>query len=315
MRVTNFVPNARPRQIWRMARIVTRVAAGVLFAVLAAPAISQQPEATLHHVHGLAFGADGKALYVPSHFGLSVWRDGRWRKLDGPQHDYMGFAATRSFFYSSGHPAPGSGLVNPFGLMKSADGGRSWRKLGLEGESDFHLLATSYDTDAVYVFNPEPNSRMRRAGIYSTRNDGLSWREARAQGLAGRIAALAVHPADANVVAAATSEGLYVAEDSGETFRAALNDEQVVSALFDLDGRYLWVSSVRQGAVLSRLDWRTGARTSVALPPLAKDAVAYIAQNPASRDEYAIATFERSVFVSKNAGKSWAQIADKGRGK
>ncbi|MGH8673939.1 MAG: F510_1955 family glycosylhydrolase, partial [Burkholderiales bacterium] len=235
-----------------MAGIAARVAAGALLsATLAAPAISQPPQATLHHVHGLAFSADGKALYVPSHFGLSVWRDGRWWKLDGPQHDYMGFGATRRFFYSSGHPAPGSGLVNPFGLMKSVDGGKSWRKLGLEGESDFHLLAASYDTDAVYVFNSEPNSRMRGAGIYWTRNDGLSWRGARAQGLAGRIAALAVHPADASVVAAATSKGLYISEDSGETFRAALKDEQVVAALFDLDSRHLWVCSVRQGAVLS----------------------------------------------------------------
>ncbi len=283
--------------------------------MLAVAAVSAHAEPVLHHVHGLAFAPDGKALYVPSHHGLAVWRDGHWSKLDGPQHDYMGFAVTRRFFFSSGHPAPGSGLVNPLGLMKSADGGRNWRKLGLEGESDFHLLAASYDTDAVYVFNPEPNSRMRRAGIYWTRNDGLSWREARARGLAGRIAALAVHPADANVVAAATSEGLYISEDSGETFRAALRGEQALAALFDLDGKHLWVSGVRQGAVLSRLDWRTGARTPVALPPLERDAVAYIAQNPAARDELAVATFERSVFVSKNAGKSWVQIADKGRGK
>ena len=302
--------------IRHIAGIAARVAAGaLLFATLTAPGISQKPEATLHHVHGLAFSADGKALYVPSHHGFAVWRDARWSKQDGPQHDYMGFAVTRRFFFSSGHPAPGAGLVNPFGLMKSADGGRNWRKLGLEGESDFHLLAASYDTDAVYVFNPEPNSRMRRAGIYSTRNDGVSWREARGQGLAGRIAALAVHPADANVVAAATSEGLYLSEDAGETFRAALGDEQVVAALFDLDGRRLWVSSVRQGAVLSRLDWRAGAPMPVVLPPLGRDAVAYIAQDPASRNRMAIATFERSVYVSMDAGKVWAQIADKGRGK
>ncbi|MGH8702602.1 MAG: F510_1955 family glycosylhydrolase [Burkholderiales bacterium] len=298
----------------RLTKLI-RYAACVMATMLAVAASSARAEPVLHHVHGLAFSPDGRSLIVPSHYGLALWRDARWSKLDGPQHDYMGFAVTRRFFFSSGHPAPDLGLVNPLGLMKSADGGRNWRKLGLEGESDFHLLAASYDTDAVYVFNPQPNSRMRRAGIYSTRNDGLSWRVAKAQGLAGRIAALAVHAADANVVAAATSEGLYISEDSGESFRAALKDEQVVAALFDLDGRHLWVSSVRQGAVLSRLDWRAGARMPVALPPLERDAVAYIAQNPAARDELAIATFERSVFVSKNAGKSWVQIADKGRGK
>ena len=72
-------------------------------------------------------------------------------------------------------------------------------------------------------------------------------------------------------------------------------------------------SSVREDAVLSPLDWRTRVQMRVAVPPPPPDAVAYIVQNPASHDAYAIATFERSVFVSKNAGKTWTQIADKGR--
>ena len=54
---------------------------------------------------------------------------------------------------------------------------------------------------------------------------------------------------------------------------------------------------------------------TVALPPLRRDAVAYIAQNPAERLEYAIATFERSVYLSKDAGQTWSQIADRGKGK
>ena len=79
----------------------------------------------------------------------------------GPQHDYMGFSATANRLYSSGHPAPGSGLVNPFGLIRSKDGGRTWDKLGLEGETDFHLLATAWNANAIYVWNPAPSSRMR----------------------------------------------------------------------------------------------------------------------------------------------------------
>ena len=49
------------------------------------------------------------------------------------------------------HPAPGCGWINPFDLMKSSDGGKRWKKLGLAGEADFHVLATSYGTHAVYV--------------------------------------------------------------------------------------------------------------------------------------------------------------------
>src|SRR5262245_46414750 len=115
-------------------------------------------QVTLMHVHGLAYSPDGKRLMIPSHHGLAVYETGKWSKAPGPEHDYMGFAATGKHLYSSGHPAPGSGLVNPFGLLRSRDGGRTWDKLGLEGESDFHLLATGWNTNAVYVWNPAPSS-------------------------------------------------------------------------------------------------------------------------------------------------------------
>src|SRR5205814_4711499 len=134
----------------------------------------------LTHVHGLAYSADGKRLMIPSHVGLAIYENGKWSKAPGPQHDYMGFAATSKYIYSSGHPAPGSGLVNPFGLLRSRDGGKSWDKLALEGESDFHVMAAGWNTNAVYVWNPAPNSRMRAAGLHYTRNDGFSWARAAA---------------------------------------------------------------------------------------------------------------------------------------
>lgn len=202
----------------------------------AALAAAAQPAVTLTHVHGLAYSADGKRLMIPSHHGLAVYEAGKWNKAPGPQHDYMGFAASAKYLYSSGHPAPGSGLVNPFGLIRSREGGRTWDKLGLEGETDFHLLATSWNTNAIYVWNPAPSSRMRAPGLHSTRNDGFVWKPARAAG-------------------------------------------------------------------------------KVALPPLARDAVAYIAQNPARRDEFAIATFRRNVYVSADRGRNWRRIAAQGETK
>ena len=82
----------------------------------------------------------------------------------------------------------------------------------------------------------------------------------------------------------------------------------------DLNGPELWYSGYAGRAQLTRIDWRAAKSTEVTLPPLSRDAVAYIAQNPAELQEYAIATFQRSVFISKDGGRSWRQIADKGRG-
>ncbi|MEO7243743.1 MAG: F510_1955 family glycosylhydrolase [Rubrivivax sp.] len=273
---------------------------------------------TLTHVHGLSYSADGSRLMIPSHHGLALYQTGakgRWSKAEGPSHDYMGFSATREALYSSGHPAPGSGLTNPFGLIKSLDGGKTWRKLGLEGESDFHLLATSYGTNAVYVVSHGTNSRMSQPGLHHTENDGLKWTHAAAKGLGGEIKSLAVHPSDARIVAAGTSDGLYLSRDAAESFERLVPGPQVLGATFDLDGAHLWFSSYAGKATLSRVALTAGAKPqALAIPSLIEDAVAYIAQNPVRRGEIAIASFKRNVYLSPDEGRSWKPIAQNGSG-
>ena len=268
----------------------------------------------LVHVHGLAYSPDGKRLMLPSHHGLAIYENGKWSKAPGPQHDYMGFAATAKHLYSSGHPERGSGLANPFGLIRSKDGGKTWEKLGLEGETDFHLLATSWNTNAIYVWNPAPSSRIKRPGLHSTLNEGFVWKPARTAGLTGEPRAIAVHPDDPSTVAVASSSGIFESNDSADSFRRIAGGEGT-SVLFDLDGKHLWYASFEGGPRLARAQLKQGSIAQLKPPPLKDDAVAYMAQNPARRSEYAIATFERSVYLTKDAGKSWQQIANRGGGR
>jgi hypothetical protein len=287
------------------------LAMGVI--VCASPATSAQSAITLHHVHGLAYSSDGKRLMIPSHYGLAVYQNGKWTKAPGPEHDYMGFSATAKNLYSSGHPAPGSGLVNPFGLIRSRDGGKTWDKLGLEGETDFHLLATGWNTNAIYVWNPAPSSRMKASGLHYTLNDGFVWKRANAAGLSGEPHAVAVHPDDAKTVAVATSEGLYLSRDSGERFSKASAAGEGLSVFFDLEGQHVWYGSFDGRPRLTRVALTGDKPTAVTVPPLkGDDAVAYIAQNPVRRLDYAIATFQRSVYLSNDGAETWKQIADRG---
>ena len=287
----------------------------LIFVLLPASAVQADP-VTLVHVHGLVYSAGGKQLMIPSHHGLALHANGRWSKAPGPAHDYMGFAATRDALYSSGHPAPGSGLVNPFGLIKSRDGGKTWRKLGLEGESDFHLMTASHGTNAIYVFNPAANSRMRATGIYFTLDDAMKWQAAAGKGLRGQLATLAAHPSDARVVAAGTAEGLFLSRDAGQSFVRITAVKGVLGTLFDLDGQSLWFSSHAGKAGLARIALKPGAKPEeVPMPAVSEDAISYIAQNPARHDEIAVATFKRSVFVSPDRGRTWKQIAAQGIGR
>lgn len=288
-------------------------AIAALLTALLLPAAPARAD-TLTHIHGLAYSTDGNRLMIPSHHGLAIYENGKWSKAPGPQHDYMGFAATANRLYSSGHPAPGTGMVNPFGLIRSDDGGNTWKKLGLEGETDFHLLATSWHTNAIYVWNPAPSSRMKQPELHYTVNDGFAWKHAAAKGLEGEPHGLAVHPDDPKAVAVATSKGVFESSDAGESF-AQVGAGQGTAVFFDLDGKHLWYGSYGSEARLARARLKGGPLAQFKLPPLTKDAVAYIAQNPARRSEYAIATFSRDVYLSSDGGKSWQAIARRGEAK
>jgi len=233
-------------------------APGAALALLIYTGVAVAQSVALPHVHGLAYSADGKQLFIPSHDGLAIYSNSRWSKASGPQHDYMGFSVTKNRFYSSGHPAPGSALKNPFGLIVSGDGGRTWDKRGLEGESD------------------------------------------------------SVHPSNPRIVAVATKDGLFLSTGSGAHFER-LTAGQALAACFDLDAEHLFYSMHDGAARRYRQSLKSRSRSEVPLPSLTQDAVSYIAQNPADRAEYAIATFERSVFLSRNMGKNWTQIARNGQ--
>jgi hypothetical protein len=284
--------------------------------VLAAAAMSQataDSAVQLTHVHGMSYSANGAKLMIPSHVGLAIFENGKWSKAPGPTHDFMGFSATRDTLYSSGHPAPGSSLTNPFGLIKSSDGGKTWQNLGLEGESDFHTVATGYTTNVVYVVNHAKNSRMNQSGIFYTRNDGMLWTRAAGNGLSGDLKSLAAHPSDANMVVAGTANGLYLSRNAGQDFDRLLSGPQVLAAFFDLDGKRLWFSTYAGKAALMHITLDKDAKAApLPIPALKEDAVAYITQNPVRRNELAIATFKRYVFLSKDAGRSWKTIAQDG---
>jgi hypothetical protein len=97
-------------------------------------------DSSLTHVHGLGYSTNGSFIMIPAHDGLKVFKEGKWGSLTGDKHDYMGFSVVNKGFYSSGYPAEGSSLKNPFGIVMSEDNGKSLNILDLHGEIDFHQI-------------------------------------------------------------------------------------------------------------------------------------------------------------------------------
>jgi hypothetical protein len=265
---------------------------------------------SIPHLHGLSFSADGRQLIVPAHDGLRIYADGAWSAPDPPAHDYMGYASTDDGFYSSGHPAPGSSLINPLGLVKSSDGGETLTQLGFAGESDFHGMAVGYHSHAIYVINPAPNSRLA-VGMHYSLDEGKSWQQSAAQGVTQAPIQLAVHPTNPAMVALATEAGLLLSTDHGNTFNPVDGSGPVTAVVFSPDGNNLLYG----GTTLSAYDLAGGMITPRTLPALdAQDALSYMALNPAQPEKLALATVERHIYHSVDGDQTWTQIAHAGEG-
>ncbi|WP_148505292.1 F510_1955 family glycosylhydrolase [Paenibacillus beijingensis] len=276
---------------------------------------SEEPDHTSHtdsafmHVHGLGYSPDGKRLLIPVHNGLSVYADGKWSDGPGDKHDYMGFAAADNGFYSSGHPAPGSTYKNPLGLIKSTNEGKSITVLALEGEVDLHGMAVGYQTHTLYVLNPQPNSKMKRSGLYYSQDEGQTWTNSPMAGLQGQITAIAAHPTEKSVVVVGTTEGAYFSKDNGQTF-TAFQIQHPVSAITVLNSGDILVATSGRDAKLFKVNAVTKQMAMIITP--SQGGIAFIAQNPVSPEELAIVTEKKDVYITKDSGAAWHRVASKG---
>lgn len=266
------------------------------------------------HVHGLGITNDGEEIYVPAHDGLKVFQGGTWTNATGDKHDYMGFSMVDNGFYSSGHPGTGSSMKNPFGVIRSNDMGENLEILDLYGEIDFHGMSVGYYSYAIYVYNPQANSRMSEAGLHYSVDDTKTWVKAELTGLSGKLSGIAAHPTEEKTVALGTTEGAFVSYDGGETVEQ-VSAAPVTGLAFSPQGD-LFAGSASGEITLTKINLETKEETSYEIPSFEKEnAISYIAVNPQDENEITFATFEKDIYLSFNNGEHWEKIADNGTGK
>ncbi len=94
---------------------------------------------SVSHLHQIKV-IENKALLL-THEGLFELVGKNDMKLIGKDKiDVMGLTSLGKVLVASGHPSKGSNMPNPIGLIRSIDGGLSWKVISLAGKVDFHLL-------------------------------------------------------------------------------------------------------------------------------------------------------------------------------
>lgn len=261
------------------------------------------------HVHGMGYIENEDGLYFASHNGLRIYRNGKWLEETEHANDYMGFNAVADGFYTSGHPGPDSMMQNPIGIQRSKDGGRSLDHMGFEGETDFHHMAVGYRNHHMFVLNPQENSQMG-PGYYHSENEGEEWKQVSGSGLEGEVSAFAMHPNDSQLIAAASTDGIFLSEDGGDSFSLLTEDGVFGTAVF-FNEESLYYATYGTQAELINYTIKTGDKESIELPDLPEDGILYIAQNPLQQEQLSIYTAAGHAFIFEDG--DWKQILNAGQ--
>lgn len=269
-------------------------------------------QSALDHIQGLAYAADGRGITVATANGLMTYREGRWKNLQDAPHELTSLSVTRNAAYAGTRRAADPASADSAGLMKSTDGGLTWKQIAASGEADFRLVAVGLRSNALYIVNTAPSPNMPQPGLYHSEDDGKTWRLAAAQALPARVTSLAAHPTDPRTVVAGSSDGVHVSRDSGATFKPLPSGKAVTAVGFDVGGEHVYIARQNVDAV-NRVSLDAESSRTLALPIASHDFVTYIAQNPARPHELAVATSLNSVFVSTNGGATWRAIAREGQ--
>ena len=226
----------------------------------------------IHHVKVV-----GNKVLVMTHEGLYELVGKNKMKLVGQDKiDVMGFTSSGKNIFASGHPAQGSKALNPIGLVKSTDGGLSWKSVSLVGKVDFHFLEGA-GTD-LYGADSQSGNLMYSA------DSGKSWSSLGANSFSG-------------IAVAIKGSKLLLTRNalkSTKELKSTLKFTQVEwrdSGLYALSGTSLYMSS-DLGNSWNKLNIFKGATGILS-----------------ASDQLILVTVGSDIYTSKNMGKFFRKIS------
>lgn len=235
----------------------------------------------IHHVKVV-----GSKVLVLTHEGLYELVGKNDIKLVGKEKiDVMGFVSLGNVLVASGHPAVGSKLPNPIGVIKSLDGGLTWKSVSLSGKVDFHFLE-GLGSD-LYGADSQTGQLMYSA------DSGVTWKTLGANSFSD----VAVSPNKAGMAIAIKDSELLLTQNAFKTSSKIVSGLKITqiewrkSGLYALSGRSLY-KSTNSGKTWTKLSTFKGDPGILS-----------------ASDQLMLVTVGSEIYTSKNEGKSFRKIS------
>jgi hypothetical protein len=270
------------------------------------PSISYQSH---NHIHGLGYDSKNNRLFIATHYGIFIWKEGKLFQLGQSRDDFMGFSLHPSnpdVVYTSGHPKSGGNM----GVMKSEDGGVTFKQVfrGLSEETvDFHSMILS-------PANPNILYGWFSGKVYRTKDGGKSWEFALARGLPSEglcwgAPCFSADGQDERTVYSGTRNGLLISRDFGDNWTAAGSDVGGIGGIGvnPRNSKNLFGFTEKLGLATSQDAGKTWRRATEGLKLSPKEFIFAFAFHRSDPNEIFAATGEQ-IFQSIDSGKTWRKI-------
>jgi photosystem II stability/assembly factor-like uncharacterized protein len=235
---------------------------------------------SVSHIHHVKV-VENKVL-VLTHEGLYELVGKNDMKLVGKDKiDVMGFTTLGKALFASGHPSQGSKMPNPIGLVKSLDGGSTWKAVSLVGKVDFHFLEGAGSD--LYGADSQTGNL-----IYSA-DSGKTWSSLGSNSFTD----IAVSPDTSGMAIAINNSELLLTENAFKSttkIKNGLKFTQVEwrnSGLYGLSGSALY-KSINSGKTWTKLNTFKG------VPGILS-----------ASDQMMLVTVSSDIYTSSNAGKKF----------
>ena len=235
---------------------------------------------SVSHIHHVKV-VENKVL-VLTHEGLYELVGKNDMKLVGKDKiDVMGFTTLGKALFASGPPSQGSKMPNPIGLVKSLDGGSTWKAVSLVGKVDFHFLEGAGSD--LYGADSQTGNL-----IYSA-DSGKTWSSLGSNSFTD----IAVSPDTSGMAIAINNSELLLTENAFKSttkIKNGLKFTQVEwrnSGLYGLSGSALY-KSINSGKTWTKLNTFKG------VPGILS-----------ASDQMMLVTVSSDIYTSSNAGKKF----------
>lgn len=266
------------------------VATAIVFGSCSSDSDEQSDAAGPGHVHSVTIDPTDGSLLLAGHYGLfrvdQSTSDRSLTRVGNVGYDFMGFTVGDDGQYlGSGHPPPSDPRPPHLGLIGSTDAGATWGGVSLEGEADFHLLASQ----GAAVYGADSLS----GRFFASSDGGRTW--ARTE-LRGAPLSIAPSPEKDGEVLVSTTSGTNSTSNGGRSFEQVDDDAAVLD--WGEDGIYRTLST---GQVQWSDDPDAGWKPRGELPLLP------VALESGRGMVFAVLS-DGSVHSSSDGARTWAEL-------